>query len=228
MKFVVGLGNPGKRYEGTPHNVGFEVIDRLAVSSCFDATGGALRRRFKTEYFERRFDEDRVLLVKPLTYMNLSGPALQSILGYFKGATEDLLIVHDDLDLPVGRLRFRARGSSGGHRGIESLIESLGTTDFARLKIGVCVEPTTESGDAQDTDEALRGPDAAEYVLTRFSASRRERLSETLDRAAEAVDVWLRNGVERGAQLFNGVDPTASETESDSGAATDADGGRKK
>ena len=227
MKFVVGLGNPGKRYEGTPHNVGFEVIDRLAVSPSFDATGGALRRRFKAEYFERRLAEDRVFLVKPLTYMNLSGPAVQSILGYFKGATEDLLIVHDDLDLPVGRLRFRARGSSGGHRGIESLIESLGTTDFARLKIGVCVEPTTGSEDTRDAHDAVRDRDAAEYVLTRFSASRRERLSETLDRAAEAVDVWLRDGVERGAQLFNGANTTESETGSDSGAATDADGGRK-
>ena len=228
MKFVVGLGNPGKRYDGTPHNVGFEVIDRLAVSRSLDEPGDRPRRRFKVEYFERRFAEERVLLVKPLTYMNLSGPAVQSILGYFKGVTEDLLVLHDDLDLPVGRLRFRARGSSGGHRGVASLIESLGTRDFARLKIGVCVEPGTGSSDAEN---AARTRDAADYVLARLSASRREELGGTLDRATEAVDVWLRDGVERGAQLFNGVDPTASktgsETESDSDAAMDEDGGQK-
>ena len=218
MKFVVGLGNPGKRYEGTPHNVGFEIIDRLAVSSSFE--GGGARRRFKTEYCEGRLDGDRVFLVKPLTYMNLSGPAVQSILGYFKGASEDLLIVHDDLDLPVGRLRFRARGSSGGHRGIESIIESLGTKDFARLKIGVCDEPTATSEGAEDAPETQR-QDAAKYVLTRVSAARRQRLDRALDRATEAALVWLREGVELGAQLYNGASSTASGTE------TDADGGRK-
>lgn len=205
MKFVVGLGNPGRRYSGTPHNVGFAVVDRLARDEA--AAGGGFRRRFKAEVCEMRLDGERVYLVKPLTYMNLSGPAVRSILGYFKGGLEDLLVVHDDIDLPLGRLRFRGRGSAGGHRGVASVIEALGGGDFARLKIGVGRGrggSGEESGGPGGPEIAGRpASDPADHVLTRFPAALRPEVDALLDRAAEAVGVWIRDGLERAAQLYN-------------------------
>ena len=132
MKFIVGLGNPGKKYEWTRHNVGFLVVDALAKES-----DGPFKKGLQSRHARQRLEGESVILVKPQTYMNLSGRAVQAVLHYFKGTPEDLLVVHDDLDLQPGRLRFRARGSSGGHNGIASIIECLGTREFHRLKFGI-------------------------------------------------------------------------------------------
>lgn len=198
MKFVVGLGNPGKRYEGTPHNVGFEVIGRLLRSAEFATSGATFTKRFKAEYLDGMLGEERVYLVRPLTYMNLSGPAVRSLLGYFRGEGEDLLVVHDDLDLPLGRLRFRPGGSSGGHLGVASVAEALGGGEFARLKIGIGRGEVVVDGEE-------RRPGAVDHVLGRFGRQVREDVDRVLDRAAEAVGVWVEDGLECGQQLYNGV-----------------------
>jgi PTH1 family peptidyl-tRNA hydrolase len=194
MKFVVGLGNPGKAYQSSPHNVGFEVVDRLAERL---GPGGSrpFRKAFQAEILELALEKDRLCLVKPLTFMNLSGNAVQSILGYFRGSESDVLVVHDDIDLPLGKLRFRAQGSSGGHKGLESIIQALKTPELQRLKIGVG-RPLAESGDRVD---------AAGYVLAPFSAGDRELAEQAIERAANAVELWIRDGIEKSAQCVNGI-----------------------
>ncbi len=187
MRFVVGLGNPGRKYVGTPHNVGFEVVDRLAGDRVED-----FRRRFKAEYVDVTIGDERVYLIKPQTFMNLSGPAVQNVVSYFGGSPDEMLVVHDDIDLPLKTLRFRARGSSGGHRGVESLLTAFGGRDFARLKIGV--------GRGGETGVEI---DPADHVTSRFSAAERERVNEILDRAASAVEVWITEGIEPAARRFN-------------------------
>lgn len=194
MKFVVGLGNPGKRYANTRHNVGFLVLDRLS--------GGAgaqpPRRLLKCEYREQAIEGHRVLLVKPQTYMNLSGPAVQGILDFFKGSRDDLLVVHDDLDLPWGRLRFRARGSSGGHRGLASILGALGEEDVQRLKIGIGRDPQA---------------DPAAFVLAPLGAAASRELERIVDGAADAVRTWIRSGIDRSANIYNAGEKSPGKTE---------------
>lgn len=186
MKFIVGLGNPGKKYEFTRHNIGFLIVDALA-----DAPVGGeevFRKGLQSRYCKQRLEGESVVLVKPQTFMNLSGKAVQAVLTYFKGPPEDLLVVHDDVDLEPGQLRFRAQGSSGGHRGIESIIECLGRRDFHRLKFGV------------GRDERR---DTADFVLTDFDRENEEKLKKDIERAAAAVKSWVRDGLETSAAVFN-------------------------
>ncbi len=185
MKFVVGLGNPGRKYDKTPHNVGFKVVDRLVPGS----PEGFFRRQFKADCGRIGLEGGPVLLVKPQTYMNESGEAIRNVLGYYKGSPDQLLVIHDDLDLPLAELRFRARGSSGGHRGIASTIASLGTQEFHRLKLGIGRDPSM---------------DAADYVLKPLDEESRETLERACDRAVEAVRSWLRESIEISAGKFNG------------------------
>ena len=133
MKVIVGLGNPGAKYAGTRHNVGFEVIDYLAAApGC-----SPFREKFEAFVAEMKEGDETVLLVKPLTFMNLSGPAIAQVLAYFKIDVADLLIVCDDVNLPLGKLRARASGSEGGHNGLRLVAEALGTIEYARLRVGV-------------------------------------------------------------------------------------------
>src|SRR5208283_87826 len=133
MKVVVGLGNPGREYAGTRHNVGFAVVDSLAAS----AHASRFQSRFQAQVAELVEEALKLLLVKPETYMNLSGRSVRQFLDFYKLPVEDLLIVCDDFNLPLGKLRFRARGSAGGHNGLRSIQEQLGTPEYARLRIGV-------------------------------------------------------------------------------------------
>ena len=186
MKFIVGLGNPGKKYEWTRHNVGFLVVDALAKES-----DGPFKKGLQSRHARQRLEGESVILVKPETYMNLSGRAVQAVLHYFKGTPEDLLVVHDDLDLQPGRLRFRARGSSGGHNGIASIIECLGTREFHRLKFGI------RRDDRQDSSD---------FVLGRLGTSSsgkglEEKIKNDIDRAASAVKSWVRDGFEVSAAI---------------------------
>ncbi|MBI4586516.1 MAG: aminoacyl-tRNA hydrolase [Planctomycetes bacterium] len=184
MKFIVGLGNPGKRYWNTPHNVGFMVIDRFGQDNAFEAS----EELFRAEVRDKRLGGEKVFLIKPLQYMNLSGPPVRSIMGYFKGAVSDMLVVHDDLDLPRGQLRFRSRGSSGGHRGLDSIMAALGTTAIQRLKIGIGRDPAK---------------DPADFVLATLSPQSAREWRSVVCRAAKAVETWIQEGIEKSAAVFN-------------------------
>ncbi|MFP4055900.1 MAG: aminoacyl-tRNA hydrolase [Candidatus Brocadiia bacterium] len=176
MKVVVGIGNPGTRYQGTRHNLGARVVDRLA-----DEAGIPIRRRrFHALVGEGQMGTRRVLLVKPQTYVNLSGSAVAPLLRWHRCSPEDLLVVCDDLDLEPGSLRLRARGSSGGHKGLQSIIECLGTDAFARLRMGIGRGP---------------GDDPVAHVLGRFTPQEQTIVGPAVDAAAEAVRCWLDHGV---------------------------------
>ncbi len=185
MRLVVGLGNPGERYSGTRHNVAWRVLDVLA---------GRWRTTLHTVaglYIARRASVAGgvVELMQPLTYMNLSGMAVEHWIREHEGPPEDLLVAVDDVYLPVGTLRLRARGTSGGHRGLESVEAALGTRDFARLRIGV--------GAAESSAE-LR-----EHVLDEFSPEERPRVDETVLRAADVVECWVAEGLRAAMNRFN-------------------------
>jgi PTH1 family peptidyl-tRNA hydrolase len=187
MKLIVGLGNPGSKYTGTRHNIGFEVIDYLA------AAPGCSPFREKFEAFLAEFEEagEKVLLVKPLTFMNLSGRAVRAILDFYKLSVEQVLIVCDDFNLPLGKLRVRTKGSHGGQNGLRNIQEQLCTDAYARLRIGV----------------GQPGPgEAVDFVLSKFKPGERAAVEEAVAAAAQAALVWVRQGVEACMNRFNGGD----------------------
>ncbi|MBO8172678.1 MAG: aminoacyl-tRNA hydrolase [Bacillaceae bacterium] len=186
MKVVIGLGNPGKEYENTRHNVGFMVLDRLADMWHVDIS----QHKFQSMVGEGRLDTEKVLLVKPLTFMNLSGEAVRKVVDFYKLDIEDLVIVYDDLDLPAGRIRLRQKGSAGGHNGIKSIIAHLGTQEFKRVKIGI--------------DRPPAGQDVARYVLSPFGKEERNLVDEAVDRAARACEHWIRHSFTDAMNQFNG------------------------
>jgi PTH1 family peptidyl-tRNA hydrolase len=184
MKVVVGLGNPGSRYAGTRHNAGFEVIDRLAESP----RTGPFSSRFQAQVAELSEDTQRVLLVKPETFMNLSGRCVRQIVDFYKVAAEDLLIVCDDVNLPLGRLRVRARGTHGGHNGLRDIQNHLGTTEYARLRIGI--------GSPEEAE-------LIDHVLSRFRPAEKPVIEEALQTAVQAVVLWIHQGVEVCMNQYN-------------------------
>lgn len=190
MKLVAGLGNPGSEYEGTRHNVGFEVIELLAKRHgvAFDAAD--VGREAWTGKWRRQ--EEPVLLAKPLTFMNLSGRAIGQLLHFYKIEVSELLVVCDDVNLPLGRLRVRASGSEGGHNGLRSVAETLGTIEYARLRIGV------GRGDLRR--------DLADHVLARFERVELPGIEDAIARAADAVEMWITDGLARMMNTFNRVD----------------------
>ena len=190
MKLIAGLGNPGPKYRGTRHNVGFEVIDRLAAraSIAFEsAPAEALMARWRTA---------DTLLVKPMTFMNASGQAIGELLRYFKVDVGDLLVVVDEVQLPLGKLRARARGSAGGHNGLKSIIAHLGD-EFARLRLGV------GRGDARR--------DLADHVLSRFDTDEAAEVERMIARGADAGDTFITSGIAAVMNQFNGGDPATTE-----------------
>jgi PTH1 family peptidyl-tRNA hydrolase len=178
VKVIAGLGNPGTPYEWSRHNIGFRLVDRLALIHNIHIS----RRRFKSLYGRGWIDSQEVILFKPMTFMNRSGEAVKRVIDSLQMGLEDLIVVHDDLDLPFGRLRFKRRGGDGGHQGVRSIIESLDGNTFPRLKIGIGRPP--------------HGTDPAEYVLSPFDEAERSLLDGMLLKAAEAVTVMLLKGVE--------------------------------
>jgi PTH1 family peptidyl-tRNA hydrolase len=184
VKVIVGLGNPGVHYEGTRHNIGFQVVDRLAeINHILIST-----KRFKSLYGIGWIDSQRVILIKPMTFMNRSGEAVKKAVHFFQVGMEDLIVIHDDLDLPFGRLRFKRRGSGGGHQGVRSIIESMGKNSFLRLKVGIGRPP--------------QGMDPAEYVLTFFDEIQKTHLEGIFSRAAESLMVVLLEGVEKAMNRY--------------------------
>ena len=184
MKLIVGLGNPGPRYRGTVHNVGFDVVDEVARrrGASFEAApADALMARLRDV-------DGGALLVKPLTFMNVSGDAVGALLRYFRVPLEEMLVVVDDVALPAGRLRVRRSGSAGGHNGLKSIIGSLGTDGFARLRVGV------GRGDPRR--------DLSDHVLSRGTGELRETLAEATAKAADAADLFLAAPVEELMKRF--------------------------
>jgi PTH1 family peptidyl-tRNA hydrolase len=185
MKVVVGLGNPGADYERTRHNVGFEVIAELARR----LGGGKPRSRFEALLVETSWADQKVLLVRPQTYMNESGRAVRQVVDFFQLPLPDLLVVCDDFNLDLARLRMRPGGSSGGQKGLNSLIRHLGTENFARLRIGVGRPPERV--------------DAADFVLTRFRRGELKPIEDAVTRAAEGVETWIRSGLDAAMNRVN-------------------------
>jgi PTH1 family peptidyl-tRNA hydrolase len=177
MKLVVGLGNPGRRYEGTRHNIGYAVLAELARKFGQPPP----KARFHGAVVEADLNGQRALLLSPTTYMNLSGTSVQEAMSFYKLPPEDLLVICDDLNLPTGKLRFRASGSSGGQKGLEDIIRRLGTEGFSRLRIGVGAAP--------------EGWAWADYVLGKFPAEELPLIDQTAKVAADAVADWAREGV---------------------------------
>lgn len=187
MKLIVGLGNPGPKYAGTRHNVGFDVIDYLAAGPGV----GAGREKFEALISEMKEGAETVLLVKPLTFMNLSGRAVRAILDFYKIPVEHVLVICDDLNLPLGKLRMRAKGSHGGQNGLRNIQEQLGTDAYCRLRLGLG-QPAV--GDTVD------------FVLGKFKPGERAAAEEAIATAAQASLVWVRQGAEACMNRFNGGD----------------------
>ena len=184
MKLVVGLGNPGGQYLETRHNIGWMVLDRLADRA---GRSGRGRQRDASESVQLRYRGLDLVLAKPLTYMNDSGIAVRKLLARDRVPLVDMLVVVDDFALPFGKLRFRETGSHGGHNGLRSIVDELGTEKFSRLRIGI--------------GEPGRG--AVDHVLSRFSADEWARMPILLDAAADAVEAWAREGTSKAANRFN-------------------------
>lgn len=185
MKVVVGLGNPGSRYAGTRHNIGFEVIDALAAGPGVTSS----RERFESLIVEWKEGDETILAAKPQTFMNLSGRAVRAILDFYKVPVSNLLVVCDDFNLPLGKLRMRPQGSAGGQNGLRNIQEQLGTDGFARLRIGV--------------GQPAPG-DAVDYVLSKFKPGERAIAQDAIALASQAVLVWIRQGTEACMNRFNG------------------------
>ena len=184
---IVGLGNPGKDYEKTRHNVGFRSTDLLAglLKTKID------RLKFKALTRMVNYNDMKVLLVQPQTYMNLSGAAVSALATYYKVAPERILVIFDDISLPVGRIRIRRDGSAGGHNGIKSMIQSLGTDKFPRVKVGVGAKPHPDY-------------DLADWVLSKFSAQEEKDLGPALENAAKAALMVMDQGIDKAASAYNG------------------------
>jgi PTH1 family peptidyl-tRNA hydrolase len=185
MKLIVGLGNPGGKYNQTRHNVGFEAAARLAKRFA----SGTPKARFQGETLEANIAGHKVLLLTPLTYMNSSGASVLAARDFYKVENENILVVCDDFNLPLAKLRLRGKGSSGGQKGLEDILRRLGTDDIPRLRIGVGIPPA--------------GRDAAAYVLSRFTKDEQPIIAEVLDRATEAAVAWAEVGLGAAMNKYN-------------------------
>jgi PTH1 family peptidyl-tRNA hydrolase len=192
VKLIAGLGNPGAQYKGTRHNIGFAVIDEIARR----ASAGFESAPAEAVIAKWRRPDGAALLAKPLTFMNLSGQAVGEIARYFKIEAADLLIVVDEVQLPLGKLRARARGSAGGHNGLKSVIAHLGD-EFARLRIGV--------------GRGEQERDLADHVLSRFEKQETAEVERMTKRAADAAEMFITSGIEAVMNAFNGGDPATTE-----------------
>jgi PTH1 family peptidyl-tRNA hydrolase len=187
VKLLVGLGNPGRKYERTRHNLGFVIVDRIASENRVKVT----KKVYDALVGEWSAGGEKVLLVKPQSYMNRSGETVKALMREFAAAPEDLIVVYDELDLPFGKIRIRPKGSSAGHRGLHSIIESFGGAPFYRVRVGIGRPP--------------EGIEPADFVLEPFSADELQRLSDIVPLAAEAINCLVREGGRRAMEQYNRV-----------------------
>ena len=185
LRLVVGLGNPGDAYLKTRHNAGFMVVDEVAEAFSIPL----VKRKFDTIFGRGSVDGVEVILIKPMAFMNLSGPPVLKIANYFKILCEDMLVIHDDIDLVLGRLKINEKGGDGGHKGVRSLMDAFGGGDFVRLRVGVGRPEARIS--------------AADYVLNGFSAKEKEVLDQIITKARDAVVTILCKGTKEGMNRFN-------------------------
>jgi PTH1 family peptidyl-tRNA hydrolase len=184
MKLIVGLGNPGKDYENTRHNVGFMVMDRLSdVMNVSIST-----TKFKGEYVKFKYHGEDVILLKPMTYMNNSGEAVSQVMNFFKIDVDDLLVIYDDMDMPTGKLRLRQSGSAGGHNGVKSIIAHVGTQNFKRIRVGIDKHPQIP---------------VVDYVLGRFTKEQQSLIEDGIQKAAQAVQMMLDKDFVAAMNAFN-------------------------
>jgi PTH1 family peptidyl-tRNA hydrolase len=186
VKLVVGLGNPGRAYRWTRHNMGFWLIEQLAGKQAIDLS----RRGWQSVYGRGRIGGEEMILAKPQTYMNLSGEAVSRLLRFFKIQPENLFVLHDDLDLPFGKIRIRLQGGHGGHQGIKSIMEALGNGDFVRLKVGI--------GRPLD-----RNQDPAAYVLQSLSTEEREEFKKVIQRGVQVAEILLTRGTQEAMNQYH-------------------------
>lgn len=185
MKLIIGLGNPGDEYKRTRHNTGFMVIDELA--SAFNIAVN--RKRYKAYIGEGSINDVRVVLGKPQTFMNLSGDSAAQMIKGFNLSADDLIIIYDDMDMDIGRIRIRDKGSHGGHRGVRSIIDAIGTDNFVRLKVGIGRPPS--------------GSDPSDYVLTNFKKNEMPALKEAMKTASDAVSLLVKDDIVAAMNRFN-------------------------
>ncbi|WP_300386401.1 aminoacyl-tRNA hydrolase [Clostridium sp.] len=191
MFLIVGLGNIGKEYNGTRHNIGFEAIDYISNKYNIDIN----RKKFRGEYGEGVIKSEKVILLKPSTYMNLSGESIIEVMNFYKLNNEEIIVLYDDISLDVGKIRIREKGSAGGHNGIKSIISCMGSDVFARIKIGV--------GQPKG--------DLVSYVLGRFSKDEQETLNEVIEVASEGVEIIIKDDVKEAMNKLNGFKASKKE-----------------
>ena len=185
MYIIVGLGNPGKQYENTRHNVGFNIIDILA-----DEYGISVNKmKYKALIGEGRVGTEKVVLVKPVTYMNLSGESLAEIYNFYKVDTSNIVVIYDDIDLDVGKIRIRKKGSGGTHNGMRSIIKCLGSNEFPRVRVGI--------------SKPKNGQDLADFVLSRFAKEDEKSLNESFENAVAAIDCAIRQDLDLAMNRYN-------------------------
>jgi PTH1 family peptidyl-tRNA hydrolase len=185
MKLIIGLGNPGKEYENTRHNIGFEVIENLAEEPL------KMNKKFNAKTATGKIEKEKIIFLQPHTFMNNSGRAVVAAAKFYKIKPKDILVIHDDIDLPLGKIRIKKDSSSGGHRGVDSIIASLNSEIFIRLKIGVAPKSRPKNFDA------------AKFVLKKFAKSEDKAVFEIIKKTTEAVAVIVAEGVETAMNQFN-------------------------
>jgi PTH1 family peptidyl-tRNA hydrolase len=183
MKIIVGLGNPGREYAATRHNVGFMVVNELARRASAEGT----KKRSRSEIREGRLRNQKLVLVAPQTYMNLSGHAVREVINWYHAPLEDVLIVFDDMDIPFGQLRIRPSGTAGGHNGLKSIVEQLGTTEIPRLRVGI--------GRARTA--------ARSHVLSHFSPEEERALPNLIQSVCDAIELWIVDGMSKSMNEIN-------------------------
>ncbi len=186
MYIIIGLGNPGKKYEHTRHNAGFDAIDKLAEKHNIKMD----KLKHKALLGEGRIGSEKVILIKPQTYMNLSGESVISVCNFYKPDMDKIIVMYDDIDLDIGKLRIRKKGSAGSHNGMKSIIKCLASQDFPRIRIGVSKPP--------------EGWDLADFVLSKFSKKEEEALEESFERAALTVEEIIKSDIESAMNKYNG------------------------
>lgn len=194
MKLIVGLGNPGREYVGSRHNIGYEVVDQLAIRMGWVSSVDEFNRLAKVKFEGLSLDGtaptgEKALLLMPMTFMNCSGRSVQAAMGFYQLVPDDVMIVLDDIALPCGKIRLRASGSSGGHNGLKDIEQKLGTSQYPRLRIGI--DPPGQFVPQRD------------YVLGKFSPAQRALLDTAIPRACEAIEMWMKEGVGKAMSLFN-------------------------
>jgi len=193
MYLIVGLGNPGSKYDTTRHNIGFEVVERVAYDNDIKIN----IKKHKGLIGQGMIGKEKVLVVKPQTYMNLSGECISELLNFYKEDKKNLIVIYDDTSLDVGALRIRTKGSAGGHNGIKSIIQHLGTNEFTRIKVGVGEKPP--------------GWDLANYVLGRFTSEELPEIVKIVEQASKATEKIITDGVDVAMNQFNQTSKTATQ-----------------